>query len=315
MKRVGVAVVGVGFWGQNHVRLLSHMPNARLLGVHDVDRVRAQQVSVRFGVEKYDRLVDLLRVKGLDAVCICTQTQAHGTVAERALEARKHVFLEKPMTGDSTQAARLVRLAGRNGTVLMVGFVERFNQSVRKARELVASGQLGKIILVGARRVMRWARRTGDVGVVRDVAIHDIDAMMSILDSEIREVYASVGSIHRGLEDYAQVMLSLENGATGFVDANWLTPRKIRSLVVTGTEATFSLDYLTQEYMVEDQKGSFRPAVTWQEPLKLELEHFINCVLSGRKPEVPGEDGVRALRVCDAILESGHKKRIVNVHS
>jgi len=147
--------------------------------------------------------------------------------------------------------------------------------------------------------------------VVKDTAIHDVDVMRFLLGREVSAVYAQVGSLRHSFEDYAEIMLRFEGGPAGFVDANWLTPRKVRSLIVTGSEATVNLDYVSQEVTLEDSERLTRPFHAWDEPLRLELENFARVVAEDREPSPSGEDALAALRVCDAVLESGKTGRIV----
>jgi UDP-N-acetylglucosamine 3-dehydrogenase len=166
-----------------------------------------------------------------------------------------------------------------------------------------------------ARRVTRWPKRIGDVGVTKDSAIHDIDVMRYLVGGDVKSVYARTGSLVHSFEDYSETLLSFSGGEVGFIDANWLTPRKIRKLTITGSEATATIDYLTQEIIVESSKESRRPKLKWEEPLRLELDNFVTSILTGRSPSASGEDGLKALEVCEAALKSSSTGQVVQVCS
>src|SRR5437667_192025 len=152
------------------------------------------------------------------------------------------------MTGEESSAEKLVKSAKKTGVKLLVGFIERFNPGVRAVKKMLSQQAVGDVIIATGRRVARWPIRIGDVGVVKDTAIHDIDAMRYLLQEEVSAVFAQTGSLRtHSYEDYAEIMLRFRGGTTGFLDANWLTPRKVRTLIITGSDATISLDYIKQE--------------------------------------------------------------------
>lgn len=243
--------------------------------------------------------------KDIDAVTICTPTITHKQVATKALLAGKHVMVEKPMTSTVAEAQELLSLAKRQGLRLMPGHIERFNPAVDYLKSLINDGKLGTVTLLVARRVGRWPERIGDVGVVRDTAIHDIDLARYIFNDEVSFVHARVGSIRHTKEDYAEIMLEFRNNGTAFIDANWLTPRKTRTLVVTGSDATVQLDYISQQLTLEDSEAVVTPKLANEEPLRAELKHFTEAVLDGGVFRVNGEDGLRAVEICEVVLQSG----------
>ncbi|MBS7645387.1 MAG: Gfo/Idh/MocA family oxidoreductase [Candidatus Bathyarchaeia archaeon] len=314
MGELGVAVIGAGFWGRNHVRVLSELPNVRLRAVCDVDRGRASELGLAYRIPYYTRLDMLLDRGDVEAVTVCTPTVTHFNVALKALRAGKHVLVEKPMTSTVGEAETLIGEAEDRGLTLAVGFIERFNPAVQYLKGLVEEGKLGRVILIMARRVSRWPERIGDVGVTKDSAIHDVDVMRYILGDEVETVYARMGSYQHRFEDWSEIMLQFKGGEVGFIDANWLTPRKIRTLIVTGSEATATLDYLTQEISIEDSEKTVKPKIKWVEPLKLELKCFTEAILEGRGEDLPtGSAGLEALKICEAALRSNAEGRPVGI--
>jgi UDP-N-acetylglucosamine 3-dehydrogenase len=312
MNKLGVAVIGIGFWGRNHVRVFQQLPETELKAVCDVNRERVSAVAEQYKIDAYTDSRKLLRRKDIQAVSICTWTTAHAIEATRAIRARKHVLVEKPIASTVPEAKRIVNLAERRNVRLMVGFIERFNPGVQAVKKMVDRDEIGMLVSATSRRVSEWPERIGDVGVVKDTAIHDIDVMRYIFDEDPTAVFAKIGNLrHTKYEDYAQIMLTFEGRKTAFIEANWLTPYKTRSLQVTGSRAILNLNYLTQELTVETAGQSTTPRHAWQEPLKLELQHFANCVLHYRAPTVTGTDGLKALQIAEAVFKSSKQNRTV----
>jgi len=309
-----MAVVGVGFWGRNHVRVLSELPNVELVAVCDIDRQRADEVSQKYGLRSYSESAEMYRREEIDAVTICVWSSRLAKEALVALKHGKHVLVEKPMASSVKEARRLLKIAESEKLKLSVGFIERFNPGVRRVKEAIEGGLIGSPVLATARRVSRWPQRIGDVGVIKDTAIHDIDIMRFIFGEEPIAVYAKAGSLqHERIEDYAQIMLSFPSNRAAFLEANWLTPYKIRKLTITGSEAIISLDYITQEITIETQKQTITPRHEWEEPLKIEIQHFVDCILNDKEPIVSGIDGIKALEIAEAALRSAAKGCIVKL--
>jgi len=314
MRRLGVAVVGTGFWGQRVAERLNELPDTELKAVCDINPEMARQFSEKFSVEGYTESKKLFRRSDVEAVTICTWSTNLATEAARALKAGKHVLVEKPMASTVQQAKKIVDLSKRKERILMVGFVERFNPGVQRIMSAVDRGEVGTLVSATARRVSKWPERIGDVGVVKDTAIHDIDIMRHLFAEDPTAVYAKVGNLkHARFEDYAQIMLTFRGGKTAFIEANWLTPYKIRSLIAMGSEAIMSLNYLTQEMTIETAGQTMTPRYEWEEPLKLELQHFASCVLNNEEPLATGVDGLKALLIAEAALKSASKCTVVKL--
>jgi len=314
MKKLGVAVIGTGFWGGRVAERLTQLPNTELIAVCDTNKEKMQPVAEKFGVPGYTDSLELLRRKDVEAVTISVWSTNLATESLRALKAKKHVLVEKPMASNIQQARKIVNLAKRKKRCLMVGFIERFNPGVQRIREAVDKGEIGTLVSATARRVSQWPERIGDVGVLKDTAIHDIDIMRHLFAADPVAVYAKAGNLrHTRFEDYAQIMLTFSRGRTAFIESNWLTPYKVRSLIVTGSEAIMSLNYLTQEIAIETKGQTLSPRFEWTEPLRLELQHFANCVLNGKETVVSGLDGLRALQIAEAALKSAKKCRAVRL--
>lgn len=313
MKRVKVGVIGAGSWGKNHLRVFSELETAELVAVCDREEARAKNLSERYGITYYLHFRDLLKREEVEAVTICTPTTTHFKIALEAVELGKHVFVEKPMVSTSEEARRLLAKAEEKGVNLMVGFIERFNPGVQKVKSLIKSNIFGNVVLAFARRVGRWPERIGDVGVVKDTAIHDLDIMRFIFEQEPQSIYARMGSLGHRFEDYAQIMLGFHGIQTGFIEANWLTPKKKRTLTVTCENAIVSLDYLTQKITVEDVYGLRDVSPNWDEPLMLELQDFVESIIEDRAPSVTGMDGLNALNLAELAIASAEKNAVINL--
>ncbi|MEM2104573.1 MAG: Gfo/Idh/MocA family oxidoreductase [Candidatus Bathyarchaeia archaeon] len=314
MKKLGVAVIGAGFWGRNHARVFKELEETELLAVCDIDAARVKNVAKQFGVEGYVDVGKAMRRKDVEAVSVCTWSTSLAKEAMKALKAGKHVLVEKPMAASSKQAEALLRTAERLNLHLSVGFLMRFIPGVQYLKKAVKDKAIGELVCATAKRVSQWPERIGDVGVVKDLAIHDIDVMRYLFDADPVTVYAKTGNMrHRLFEDYAHIMLTFEEAKNAFIESNWLTPYKTRVLVVTGSEAIMKLDYITQELTIENAEETVQPRIPWQEPLKLELQHFAKCVLGLEEPLITGFDGLKALRIAEAALKSSRTGRIVKL--
>jgi UDP-N-acetylglucosamine 3-dehydrogenase len=314
MKKLGVAVIGTGQWGKNHARVYKELTSTELIAVCDLNPERAKAMATQYGVKAYSDSAQMLKDKSIEAVNVCTWSTILAKEAIKALNAGKHVLVEKPMATNTQQAQKLVKTAQENGLHLTVGFLMRFIPGLQIIRQLVENKKIGELVCATAKRVSQWPERIGDVGVVKDTAIHDIDVMRFISNEDPISVYAKMGKMRiQKFEDYAHIMLTYKDGKSAFIESNWLTPYKTRSLTVTGSDAIMRLDYITQDLWIEQQKETVQPRNQFQEPLKQELQHFVDCIVDKKKPLVTGEDGVRALEVATAALQSSAKNRAIQI--
>ena len=314
MRKIGVAVIGAGSWGKNHARVYRELPSTELVAVCDVNPERARAIANQYGVKAYSNTTRLLQNKEVEAVSVCTWSTVLAREALKGLRAGKHVLVEKPMATNARQAEKLCSTAEENGLILTVGFLMRFIPGLQVIREAVEKKKIGDLVCANAKRVSQWPERIGDVGVVKDTAIHDIDVMRFISQQDPITVYAKMGSMRHGkFEDYAHIMLTYQNGESAFIESNWLTPYKTRILTVTGSDAIMRLDYITQDLWVEQQKETVQPRYPFQEPLKSELQNFADCILEKKKPLITGEDGVKALEIAQAAMQSSAKNRAINL--
>jgi UDP-N-acetylglucosamine 3-dehydrogenase len=314
MKNLGMAVIGAGFWGKNHARNLKEIGEVKLVAVCDKDAAKAKVVADLFGVESYTDSRKMLKRTDIEAVTICTWSTNLAVEATHALKAGKHVLVEKPMANNVREAQRIVALAQKNERCLMVGFLMRFIPGVQRIKQAIDKGEIGTLVYATARRVSQWPERIGDVGVVKDLAIHDIDMTQYLFNDDAVSVYAKAGNLwHKKFEDHAQILVSFREKKNAFIEANWLTPYKIRKLIVTGSEAIMTLDYITQEITIETEGQTLAPRYEVREPLKLELQHFASSILNGKEPTITGTDGLKALQIAEAALKSAQTGTTVKI--
>jgi UDP-N-acetylglucosamine 3-dehydrogenase len=266
----------------------------------------AKNIGEKYNVEWYTTPSNVIERCDVDLISICTPTVTHADLAMQAILAGKNILVEKPMTKTVKEAEKLIEASSLQGIHLMVGFIERFNPAVRIAKEMIRKGRIGEIVSASSKRVSRWPKGIGDVGVVKELAIHDIDLIRDIFGGDVEKVYAMAGSHEHKFEDYAKINLHFKDGKKAFIEANWLTPVKVRSLTITGLEGIIEVQYISQEVIVETQVSKDRPIFNREEPLRLELEYLVNSILRNESPEPSGKDGLEALKICEAALKSAH---------
>jgi UDP-N-acetylglucosamine 3-dehydrogenase len=314
VKRINVSVIGCGVWGSNHARVYKEVPSINLKSVADTDKNRVEEIAKKHSIEGYTDFQKIIDDKDVEAVSICTPTVTHAKLALLAIESGKHVLVEKPMTNTVKEAKQLIKAAEKHDVKLAVGFVERFNPAVQEAFKLINEGQIGKIILAHTSRVSRRPARIGDVGVVKDLGIHDIDIISQLFQVNPEYIFATCGSIDHSFEDYANINLSYSDNRNAFIETNWLTPRIRRNLIITGTTGIITVQYRTQQITMENNRQLIQPYIQYQEPLKLELESFANSIRDNVAPLVTGEDGLKALTIAEAALESSRTRKTIDFH-
>jgi len=298
VRKVNVGVIGVGAMGYNHARVYYRLDNANLLGVSDVSESTLAKVCKRYDTKGYPDYKELLKNPEIEAVSVCVPTTHHYTIVMAAIEHGKDVLVEKPIAFTLEEAEGMIQAAKDKGVKLSTGHVERFNPAVQKAKELIEMDVIGDVVSASAKRVGPFPPRIKDVGVAIDLAIHDLDVMYYLFDNDVTQVYATMGSILEKCEyeDHAEIMTKFENGITGILEVNWLTPFKRRALEVTGTDGIISIDYIDQSVDVD---GKFAQKVDIQhgEPLKYEIASFLNSIINDKELEITGEDGLNALKM------------------
>ncbi len=316
-----VGVIGAGSMGRNHARIYSEMPGVDLVGIADPDEDAGREVARRCGCKHFPDHRDFIKQESLDAVSVCVPTSMHYKVAKDVIGSGVNLLIEKPITKNLKHAEEIVSMAKKAGVKLAVGHIERFNPAVQRLKKLIDDGKLGDITSILARRVGLFPPRIKDANVIIDIAVHDIDVFNYLTGKDPVKISASAGkALVNDREDYADIFLKY-NGTNGIIEVNWITPVKIRVLNVTGTKGYAELNYITQDLVMYesiykktyDKFGDFvvkfgeprkrLQKVGKEEPLKLELENFVNAVKKGEEPLVTGEDGLNVLRIATEIMK------------
>lgn len=310
-------VVGVGVMGENHARVyteISEKCGVKLVGVADVDQSLTKEVGKRYGVPYFNDHTELAK-KELDLVSIAVPTSKHLEVAQEFIEMGTDILVEKPIADTVKNGKKIVKLAEDAGVKLMVGHIERFNPAVMQLNEIVKKDELGELLTISATRVGPLAIRIRDVGIIIDLAVHDIDVMNFILRKKVKSVKAKAGNVRHpdNVEDYALIMLDYPNGTSGVVETNWLTPHKTRNLKIVGTKGIAHVDYIDQDITKYNEHWKKEYKVDKREPLKNELEEFVRCSREGKEPLVGGEDGIHVLEVAEKAMQSAKENRIIEV--
>jgi len=298
--------------GKNHARLYSQLPDIELVGVADVNETLAISVAQSYGCKPFADYHDLLE-ENLDAVSIVVPTTLHKKVALDAIEKGINILIEKPIADTIENADEVIKAARENRVKLMVGHVERFNPAIIKLKELIDNGLLGNVVSISAKRVGPYNPRIRDVGIIVDLGTHDIDIMSYLYGEKIKEVYASAGTVVHSHEDHAIITLNFHNGGSGVIDTNWLTPHKVRNLTVIGSKGIAEVNCIEETLRIFDQEWIRDAKIEKEEPLKLELLHFIDCVQHDKKPLVSGEEGKHALEVAIAAMESARTGKVCDI--
>lgn len=325
MMKVGV--IGAGKMGQNHARVYSEI--AELVGIADINKEECKKVAMRYGCGFYTNYKELLK-KDLDAVSIATPTKTHYEIALESINAGKNIIIEKPICSEIQDAEKIIEKSEKQGIVLAVGHIERYNPTVRFAKDSLTKKRFGSLITISAKRVSSFPPRVRDVGVIFDLGIHDIDVMRYLVGKEVEIVYALAGSAgNMQYEDHASILLKFENDISGFIETNWLTPMKVRKLFLTCSEKFLEVDYMAQSVKISsstvvgyDVANLFKTAFEFdtreislkrEEPLKNELNDFLSAVKKKRKPLVSGTDGLRAIQIALAATKSYKTKKRVEL--
>jgi predicted dehydrogenase len=299
-ERLRVGVAGVGYLGRFHALIYARHPEVDLVGVVDSDPETANKVAAEAGCEAFSDAANL--VDKVDAVSIVVPTTAHLAVSERFLQAGKHVLLEKPIASSVEQGVQIVKLAEQAGVILQIGHLERFNAGVMALAERIKSPRF-----IEAHRMSPFVARATDVDVISDLMIHDIDIVLSLIDSEIAHISAAGAAVLTDHLDIANARLEFANGAVANVIASRVSREKMRRIRVFEHHRYQSLDFIEQT--LDTAYPQERPGEQWPEivaeqvqvdpvkPLDAEIDAFVRSVHSGEPPLVGGTVGLRALDV------------------
>jgi UDP-N-acetylglucosamine 3-dehydrogenase len=314
MDKLRAVVIGAGFWGRNHARVLSEIEDCELYAIVDIDLERAERVARRYGIRRvYRDFREVASREDVDFATVCTPTVTHASIARNLVENGIPVLVEKPLAGSIAEASSVADAVKSSGVPLMVGFIERFNPAVQYVLSALSDKTIGTPLTISARRIGPWPERIGDVGVVKDVAIHDIDLTYFFFQEMPIYLYASGGALRHSYEDYMIALMSYDGGKAASLEANWLSSKKKRDLRITGTDGVVSIEFLTGDILIEKPDYTISPTIKYVEPLKNELSYFVEKIKRGEEPAPGIKEGIISLAVAEGILISMRERRSVYV--
>jgi len=329
----GIAVIGTGHWGQNHARVFKELWQEKAVDkvkLCDIDEARVCDMAKILGIDGTSKYEEILDDPEIQAVSIATPSKTHYSIARKFIEAGKDVLVEKPMTMSIKEAEDLVRLADQNGRILMAGHVFRYHPAVRDLKRRIDEGELGKIQNIISTRKMYGLPRA-DMGVIYALGIHELDMFCYLLGRDYPEsLIAETSKVYsQNIEETAMIITDF-GGTKGYAFESWLVPThdKQRELVVVGSKMSARVDYMKPQKLtvfnisivtenglpvsVQDM-GESIVSLTYAEPLKEEIRHFVACVNSRGKPLSDGHVGMRAVVMAEAALKSAEERKVVTL--
>jgi len=338
LEKLRVAVIGAGHLGKEHARIYSEIPEVSLVGVVDTNKDTGEVVAQRCKTRYYGSFEEILNK--VDVASVVVPTKSHYQITKELLNSGIHVLVEKPMTGTVSEAEDLIALSKKNSTILQPGYVERFNPALEAIEKLDVS-----LKFIECHRLSPFTFRSADIGVVLDLMIHDIDIILYLSKSKIKKIDAVGVNVIADKEDIANARIQFENGCVANITASRVSFEPMRRIRLFSENSYISLDYQKQEALIykksskltlksldTESKGvsnitelknfSFgdmlkieRIQMDNQEPLRKELESFVDCVINGKQPVVSGEEGIMAIKTAALIREEITKNlKLANVN-
>jgi predicted dehydrogenase len=329
MKKINIGIIGLGYWGPNYIRIINELPGVKLKYCCDVDEEKLAKIKDLYpGVNVVRDYEKVLADPKTDGVIITTPSNTHYEIAKKSLDQGKHVLVEKPLTTNSSDSKELIRISTEKDRVLMVGHVYKYNSGVQKLKEMVSTGEIGEIFYCIATRIGLGPIRK-HASALWDLAIHDISIATYILDSLPTSVIATGGSyIQDKVEDVAFVTLNFPNRIKYHISVSWYSPEKIRRTLVVGSKKMVIFDDVNKSEMVKIFNKSldkellnstpeyvdhqlivregdiYIPTIKQSEPLKNQVEHFLECISENKTPISDGKDGLNIVKILEAAEKS-----------
>jgi UDP-N-acetylglucosamine 3-dehydrogenase len=329
---IRAAVVGVGSMGRHHARVYNQLDPVQLVAVADVDESRRKVAAHRYRIPVYADYREMLDRERPEILSIAVPTLHHREVALEALGRGIHVLVEKPLCPTVEDARDVITAAETAGAVLTVGHIERFNGAIAEMKPRILTGEIGKLFQLHGRRLSPFPGYIRDVGVVMDLATHELDMMQHLVADPVERIYAEIArNVHEQHEDMLTGIIRFRSGVVGVLDINWLTPTKLRELRVTGERGMFLVDYIAQDLFFYENRiapsqwdamalfrgveegNMLKIRVSKVEPLEVELRAFVEAVSARTAPMVSGLDGLRTVALANLLLLSAREGRAINV--
>lgn len=304
MDKVRVGIIGVGYLGTQHARILSYLEEAELKGVADIDFKKAMVIGNRHRVKYYEDFEDML--DEIDVGIVAAPTSEHFSIATKLLSEGKSVLLEKPITETVQQAEELVVTANKNGLILQIGHLERFNPAVEAIENIISEPKFIEVQRLGS-----FSARSLDIDVVLDLMIHDLDIILALIKDEVKVIRSSGIHVLSNKIDIANARLEFASGCVATLTASRVHQGKVRKLRIFEATSYYSIDYIDQEVKVFPLNGRQTDIKTLkikkEEPLKKELINFFRCIRDGKTRKVSGEEGLRALKLAYRVLNEAEE--------
>lgn len=331
MSRLKVAVVGVGHLGKEHARVYAELPGVELIGVVDIQRKQAEKIAQQYNTQCFTNHREI--IDKVAAVSIAVPTKSHYIIAKEFLKHGVHVMIEKPMTGTVLEARELIGISKANRLVLQVGYIERFNPAIAAIKKLSINPRF-----IECHRLSPFTFRSADIGVVLDLMIHDLDIILHITGSKVKKFDAVGVNVISDKEDIANVRIQFQNGCVANVTASRVSLASMRKMRLFSQDSYISIDYQKKDALIYKKS----PELTLKalnisemdvstiadlksyvfgdllkvehikmddyEPLKKELESFVNCIVEHKEPVVSGEEGLKAIEVANDIFVRDREK-------
>lgn len=299
MENIKVGIIGVGYLGTQHARILSYLEGAELRCVADIDLNKAMVIGNRHGVSYFQDFEEML--DDIDAAIVAAPTSEHFSITKKLLLSGKSVLVEKPMTDTVEQAEELVKLAKTNKLILQVGHLERFNPAVEALQDLISEPKFIEVQRLGS-----FSARSLDTNVVLDLMIHDLDIILDLIQDEVKVIRSSGIHVLSEKFDIANARLEFQSGCVATLTASRVHQGKVRNLRIFEPTAYYSIDYIDQAVKVFPLNGRQTDIknlkIKKEEPLKKELQSFIHCIRDGKPRKVSGGEGLRALQLAHQVL-------------
>jgi len=324
-KILNIAIAGCGYWGPNLVRNFSSLAGCRVKQVCDTSERRlAHMRNLYPSIATTERFDNLVNDEELDAIVIATPVHLHHQLAKKCLLAGKHAFIEKPMATSSADCEELVSLATGRNLTLMVGHTFIYSTPVRKIKEIVDSGEIGEIQYISSRR-LNLGLFQKDINVTWDLAPHDISIILYLIGKPPSSVNCQgKAHVNMNIEDVTNMSLNFDNGGFAIIHSSWLDPNKVREMIIVGSKKMIVYNdneplekikifdkrveapphYDTEFHYSYHYGDAHIPYLKQVEPLKVEAEHFLDCIRNGKRPETNGLDGLRVVQILEAASRS-----------
>ncbi|MBR9678767.1 MAG: Gfo/Idh/MocA family oxidoreductase [Nanoarchaeota archaeon] len=327
MKKIKVGVIGVGNMGRHHTRVYSELEETELVVIADINREQALKISEEYNCNYYQDYETMINKEKLDAVSIAVPSSFHKTIAIKCMNKGINVLIEKPIALTLSDAEEIINVSKEKKVKLMVGHIERFNPVIDKVKKLIETGMFGKPIIISSTRVGVFPKQITDINVLLDLAVHEIDIIGYLFNNNVKHVFSEAIIGEDGREEAAQLLLNYDHNRIGIIQTNWLTPVKKRKISINCTKGYLEADYISQEItsytlLPKETPKTYSQFLDYKseeqiirlkhvEPLKLEILDFYDSIINDKEPFVNGDDGINALKIALAAVESiKQKKRI-----